>query len=180
VVVLVTNVDLTGAVRGMSGGAAPAEQSPGQAGRAAPIVADRHPPDTTDRGDAGMHQATCHNGPMSGPRRWFDQSQPQTLQGAVMLSYITAALGLVAIILGSYPIFEIVPLGLGLAGYGVANEKRWGYWLGIVLAGFTVLLDVSILVLGVIGIIINLLFSVVLVALFLHPQSRQYQRIWFR
>ena len=47
------------------------------------------------------------------------------------------------------------------------------------LAGCTVLLDLSILMLGVLAIIITLLFAVVLVALFLHPQSRQYERIWF-
>ena len=74
--------------------------------------------------------------PMAEPRRWFDPSQPQTLQGAVMLSYLTAALSLLWILFGAYPL--VISLGLGAAGYGVANERRWGYWLGIVLAGLSV------------------------------------------
>jgi hypothetical protein len=116
---------------------------------------------------------------MAEPRRWFDPSQPQTLQGAVMLSYLTAAISLLWILFGAYPL--VISLGLGVAGYGVANELRWGYWLGIVLAGLSAL----ILLLLIFGsrdysVAINLAFMVVLVALFLHPQSREYQRIWFK
>jgi hypothetical protein len=117
---------------------------------------------------------------MGGVRRWFDQSQPQTLQGAVMLCYFRAAFGLLWIIIGVYPLFEVVPLALGIAGYGVANEKRWGYWLGVVVAGLTVFLDLLALVMGAYGIIFNLLFTFVLLALLLHPHSREYQRIWFK
>jgi hypothetical protein len=116
---------------------------------------------------------------MADDRRWFDSSQPQTLQGAVMLCYFTAAFALVYILLGSYPAAEIVPLALGVAGHGVANEKRWGYRLGVVLAGLNVLVDVYVLFLGATGILFTLLFAVVLLALFLHTQSREYERIWF-
>jgi hypothetical protein len=116
---------------------------------------------------------------MADNRRWFDSSQPQTLQGAVMLCYLTAAFGLVDILIGSYPAAEIIPLALGVAGYAVANEKRWGYRLGVVLAGFNVLVDVYVLFLGGTGILFTLLFAVVLLALFLHTHSRQYERIWF-
>lgn len=124
--------------------------------------------------------STCKNGPMGEVRRWFDQSQPQTLQGAVVLCYLRAAFGLLWIILGAYPLFEVVPLALGLAGYGVANDRRWGYWLGVVTAGLTVFLDLLAVVVGAYGIVLNLLFTLVLLALFLHPQSREYQRIWFK
>ena len=120
---------------------------------------------------------------MAEPRRWFDPSQPQTLQGAVMLSYLTAALGLLWLLFGSYP--SVISLGLGAAGYGVANEKRWGYWLGIVLAGLSALLFLSVFFF--VGIIsgfrlvgVNLFFTAVLLALYLHPQSREYQRVWFK
>lgn len=112
--------------------------------------------------------------------KWFDQSQPQTMQGAVMLCYITAAFGLLWIILGSYPLAELVPLGLGASGYGIANEKRWGFVLGVILAVLNVVSDAAIVVLGAFTILINLLFAVVLIALLLHPQSREYQRIWFK
>ena len=116
---------------------------------------------------------------MAEPRRWFDTSQPQTLQGATMLCYIIAAFGLLSILFGAYP--GLISLATGVAGFGVANERRWGYWLGIVLAGLTALLYLLILVtLHEFSITISLLFTVVLLALFLHPQSREYQRIWFK
>jgi hypothetical protein len=112
-------------------------------------------------------------------RRWFDSTQPQTLQGAVILCYISAAFGLLWILLGAYPLFEIVPLALGAAGYGVANEKRWAYRLGVVVAVLDVLSYLAIFVLGFYGIVLNLFFAVVLLALLLHSQSREYERIWF-
>ena len=65
------------------------------------------------------------------------------------------------------------------AGYGIANEQRWGYGLGVGVAGLA-------LVLALIGSaifrrnIIGLMFDVALLALLLHPQSRDYQRIWFK
>jgi hypothetical protein len=117
---------------------------------------------------------------MADSRRWFDSSQPQTLQGAVMLCYLTAAFGLIWLVFGAYPQAELVPLALGVAGFGVANEKRWGYRVGVALAGLNVLVDLYILILGVLAVILTLLFAVVLLALFLNPQSREYERIWFR
>jgi len=117
---------------------------------------------------------------MAEERRWFDSSQPQTLQAAVILCYITAAFGLLGILLGAYPVLEIVPLALGVAGYGVANEKRWGYRLGVVVAGLNVLSCLFLILVGAYGIVLNLLFAGVLLALLLHSQSREYERIWFR
>jgi hypothetical protein len=116
---------------------------------------------------------------MAEPRRWFDSSQPQTLQGATMLCYIIAAFGILSILFGAYP--GLISLATGVAGYGVANERRWGYWLGIVLSGLTALLYLLLLVSGYgFSITINLLFTLVLLVLFLHPQSREYQRVWFK
>ncbi|MHB8682178.1 MAG: hypothetical protein ACYDA2_08820 [Acidimicrobiales bacterium] len=111
-------------------------------------------------------------------RRWFDASQPQTLQGAVMLCYITAAFGLIGVLLGGY--VGILPVLLGAGGFGVANERRWGYVLATVLAILNVIVLIGAIVTGFGLGILNLLFAVVLVALLLHPQSREYQRIWFR
>ena len=116
---------------------------------------------------------------MAEPRHWFDPSQPQTLQGAVMLCYLTAAFSILWILFGAYPL--VVSLGLGAAGYGVANERRWGYRLGIVLAAVSSLLFLLVVFAGGFGgVIINLVFMVVLLALFLHPQSREYERVWFK
>jgi len=126
---------------------------------------------------------------MAEPRRWFDGSQPQPLQGAVMLSYLTAAFGVLALLQGSYVEFEVVPLGLGVAAWGVANEKRWGYWLGVVLAlvlvlqdlGFAfVVLRITSVSLALLFALVQLFFGVVVAVLYLHPQSRQYQHIWFK
>jgi hypothetical protein len=115
---------------------------------------------------------------MQEARKWFDSSQPQTLQGAVMLCYITAAFGLLAILFSSF--VGVVPLALGAAGFGIANEKKWGYGLGVALAALVVLVDVVALLYGALAILINLLFAVVLFALLVHPQSREYKRIWFK
>lgn len=97
-----------------------------------------------------------------------------------MLCYITAAFGLLGILLGAYPLFETVPLALGVSGFAIANEKKWGYVLGLVLAGLNVLGDLAILAFGAFIVVVTLLFAVVLFALLAHPHSREYQRIWFR
>jgi len=75
---------------------------------------------------------------------------------------------------------------LALAGQiagavGVANEKKWGYALAIVsacvlaLARFLVVLRH-----GLDFTVVSLMFTLAVLALFLHDQSRQYQKIWFR
>ena len=115
---------------------------------------------------------------MAEQRRFLDPSQPQTLQGAVMLCYITAAFGLLSLLLGLA--IGLVPLALGAGGYGIANERRWGYWLATVAAVLNVLSIFYLFVHGAsFSFVLSLLFAVVLVALLLHPQSRHYQRIWF-
>jgi ABC-type amino acid transport system permease subunit len=96
-------------------------------------------------------------------KRWFNPSQPQTLQIAVWLLYFNAVGGLLL---------------------GIANEQRWGYILGVVMA----VLDVVLIVAAAGGVmdvfrgtvLISFLFAIALVALLLHPMSREYQRIWFR
>lgn len=103
-------------------------------------------------------------------RRWTNPSQPQTLQIAVLLLYINAVFGLFYGYLAS-PLGVVLVIGGIVAGFGTANEKRWGYVLGIVVAGVDVLLSI--------GSVLSLMFAVALVALLLHPQSRDYQRIWF-
>lgn len=115
---------------------------------------------------------------MAEPRRFFDSSQPQTLQGAVMLCYITAFFGILGVVLGSF--ISIIPVLLGVGGYGVANERRWGYMLAVVVALLNVLSSIGAVVAGAGFILLNLLFAIVLAALLLHPQSREYLRIWFK
>src|SRR5438309_2962391 len=66
-------------------------------------------------------------------RRWLDPSQPQTLQIAVFLLYAQAALLLLFGGFLSLLGLALVAGGIG-SGYGIANEKKWGYRLGLVMA----------------------------------------------
>ena len=112
-------------------------------------------------------------------RRWVNPTQPQTLQIAVFLLYINAFFSLLYGGLGS-PYGIAIIAGSVAAGFGIANERKWGYGLGVAMAflpfALSILQRVSILGGG----ILNLLFEIALVALLLHPQSRDYQRIWFK
>lgn len=113
-------------------------------------------------------------------RKFFDQTQPQTLQIAVALLYLRAAL---LFLEGGFLSALGLVLMAGFVGgaYGIANEKKLGYRVGVAVAvinlGFLLQfgLDTTVRYL-----LIDLLFAVGLVALLLHPQSRDYQRIWFK
>ncbi|MDG2022873.1 MAG: hypothetical protein P8J75_00240 [Actinomycetota bacterium] len=127
--------------------------------------------------------------------RWLNPTQPQTLHSAVMLAYFRA----VSIVLfGSvyyrqlaYDVLglfasRIFPLILLAAlvggGLGIANEKKWGFRLAVSAALYSV---VATLWIGIrydvelLGFLLRLMFDLVLVVLLLHPQSKEYRRIWF-
>lgn len=117
------------------------------------------------------------------PRRFFNPSQPQTLQIGVLLLYINGGFKL----LGGWVFFLpglVLIAALVAGGYGIANEQKWGYQVGVgaaavnlvlplALAGTGAALESAFFLLGVI-------FDIALVALLLHPESREYQKIWFR
>ena len=119
----------------------------------------------------------------------MNPSQPQTLYIATFLLYVSAAFGL---LFGTSPLFYfgVVPgllltIGMAGAGFGIANEKRWGYWLGVLTAGLS-LVPYGLYVfseglgsLFQITLLITLVFPVALFILLIHPMSREYQRIWF-
>jgi hypothetical protein len=120
--------------------------------------------------------------------KWLDRTQPQTLYIATMLMYFNAVLSL--LFLAEYTNVSLFGLRHGLVllelflivgqaagGFGIANEKKWGYFLAVV-AAIVLLLATLVSYTG--GGLINLIFAVALVALLLHPQSREYRRIWFR
>ena len=120
-------------------------------------------------------------------RRWTNPSQPQTLQMAVFLLYINAVLGFLfgSVFFRFGAILGLAALaGFAAAGFGIANEKKWGYSLGVGLAvaaaGIGIAAFLGLLNDGNVGLsIIGLLFDIALVALLVHPMSRDYQRIWF-
>jgi hypothetical protein len=74
--------------------------------------------------------------------------------------------------------------GGAAAGYGIANERKWGYRLGVVVAAtpLAVLLYVCVRhqVSPLNFDLIPILFNIALFALLVHPQSREYERIWFK
>lgn len=97
-----------------------------------------------------------------------------------MLSYIFAVFGILAL-LGGGTFVALVDLAAGIGAFGIANEKRWGYRTDITATSLIVALDVLVLVLAFsLWSIINSAFAIVLLFLLLHPQSREYQKIWFR
>jgi hypothetical protein len=124
--------------------------------------------------------------------RWVNQSQPQTLQIGVFLLYANAFFGVLFILkVGLIPLLRYMPWGMVfvaavvgsvLGGRGIASGRKWGYSLGVTMALLP--FGLRLLAGGVLGAasldIVGLMFAVALVALLLHPQSRDYQRIWFK
>lgn len=100
---------------------------------------------------------------------------------AVILLYISAAFD---VLFGGFanPLVLLLAAGNVAAGYGIANERKWGYLLGVGVASLAVLPYVFWLVAGGLSatLIISAMFPVAMLALLLHPQSRDYQRIWFQ
>jgi hypothetical protein len=117
-------------------------------------------------------------------RRWTNPSLPQTLQIGVILLYVDAFFLLLNGVAFS-PIGLALLVGSVAGGYGIANERRWGYRLGVAVAGLGVLSLLALLVadgldaLFDIVFLVNLVFPVALFVALVHPQSREYQRIWF-
>jgi hypothetical protein len=143
-------------------------------------------------------------------RRWINQSQPQTLYIGVFLLYLNAAFTLLfglddapyAVaylrLTGESPFDAgttemllnltrvLVVAGGVAAGYGIANERKWGYRLGVGIAALPLLVLLYVCVAYQISPLsqsfnlISLLFNVAQFALLVHPQSREYERIWFK
>jgi hypothetical protein len=115
-------------------------------------------------------------------RKWFDRTQPQTLQIAVILLYINAVFGILSSFGAGGIGLLLLPIILeGLAAYGIANERRAGYVGGIILSGIFAILSVALFVdLGGFSLLLNVVFSVALFVALVHPMSREYQKIWFK
>ena len=116
--------------------------------------------------------------------RWLNPSLPQTLQIATFLFYFNAVFGVIYGVVLS-PIGLLLTVGSVFAGLGIANELKWGYVLGVIIAVLG-LVPFFILVrrYGLDGlfnfnVILSLIFPVALFLLVIHPESRSYQKIWF-
>jgi hypothetical protein len=118
-------------------------------------------------------------------RRWMNPTLPQTLHIAVILLYIDAFFG---VLYGTFrsPMGAVIVVGSAVAGFGIANEKKAAYWLGVVVSAIypaylvLVLLNDGFDQLLSIGFIFSAIFPVAQLLLLVHPMSRDYQRIWFR
>jgi hypothetical protein len=115
-------------------------------------------------------------------RKWFDKTQPQTLQIAMILLYINAAFGILSAVGAGGIGLLLLPIILeGFAAYGIANERRIGYISGIILSGLFALVSVALFVdFGGFSLLLNVVFSIALFVALVHPMSRDYQRIWFK
>jgi hypothetical protein len=115
--------------------------------------------------------------------QWLDRTQPQTLYFANVLLYFDAGWWLLYLLVGSLSWFTLLAIPAVLAGLGIANEKKIGYWGALVVAALNVVILVYAFVAvhgQNISIIISLVFGAALLALLLHPMSRSYERIWFK
>jgi hypothetical protein len=112
--------------------------------------------------------------------KWVNQFQPQTLYMATILCYVDAVFGL---IFSGGIFWNILVAGCLAAGaLGIANEKRWGYAVAVGGAVLQIVVLFAFFGMSVFTstVLISLLFDGALVALLLHPMSREYQRIWFK
>jgi hypothetical protein len=108
--------------------------------------------------------------------KWLDQSHPQTLQIACWFLYLSAVFSLLR---GGIDIVLVVG---AVAAFFIANEKRWAYYLGVAIAGLDLLLTARLWLdtRFSFNVLISLIFAIALFVALLHPQSRSYQRIWFK
>lgn len=136
-------------------------------------------------------------------RKWFDRSQPQTLQIATFLLYLNGFFALIDLLDkgGWLGIARSTKGSLGLlvavivvasyvaGGLLMANDLKLGYYIALFAAFSPFILRFWILN-GIPGVdvldkikggrLISFIFEAALCALLLHTQSRDHQRIWFK
>jgi hypothetical protein len=122
---------------------------------------------------------------------WLNPYLPQTLQISVIIAYFSAAFSLLGFLFpfmgGRLSLIEIIVMGLAVLGaFGIANLRWWGY----IIALFVAFLP---FVLGIVGSfvfdytifeylasliaprnLISTIFNIAIVALLVHPMSRDY------
>lgn len=114
--------------------------------------------------------------------RFFDPRLPQMLQGAIIFGYMNAFWGILGLLGGGASLISLLWVGGAAGAVGIANHRKWGWSLSLVLALGGLILQVLSLVVwhGSFSMMLNLLFAVFLVALLGHPSSRMYVKRSFR
>ncbi|MBM3656674.1 MAG: hypothetical protein FJW93_00205 [Actinobacteria bacterium] len=133
-------------------------------------------------------------------RKWLDRMQPQTLQIAIWLLYINGFFALVELVDGGgvlhyfrvrYAFGFIIGLAIVaayvLGGFLMANERKLGWRVAVGAAASPFVL--TFIAYSQIGAslrfrifgasLVSFAFDVAVLALLLHPQSREHQRIWY-
>ena len=130
-------------------------------------------------------------------RRWYNPRLPQTLVISQFLLYFNAFFlalslltgGLLSSALGAFLLIGSLAANV-YGAYGIANEQKRGYQVAVVASFLPILIRLVVAlqagaVMGNLGFIllpgglINAIFVYALIALLLHTQSREHQRIWF-
>lgn len=126
-------------------------------------------------------------------RRWFNPNVPQTLYIAQFLLYLDAFWALLGIFVGGgIGLLGVLALAAYVYGaYGIANEQKRGYQVAVFAAflpfGLRLIAAVAFGdgLIGDLGFILfsnsvlSVIFQYALIALLLHPMSREHQKIWF-
>ena len=81
--------------------------------------------------DASRPVEIGHNGFVN-QWKWVNQFQPQTLYMATILCYVDAVFGLLfGFVATSILAGLLTIIALGAGGFGIANEKKWGYAVAV-------------------------------------------------
>ncbi len=121
---------------------------------------------------------------------------PQTLYVAQFLLYFDAFWMLLGVLFGSsLGLLGIPALAAYIYGaYGIANEQKRGYQVAVAASFLPLALRIVQFATGAVvapgrvadlsyvlfaGNVLNVIFEYALIALLLHPMSREHQKIWF-
>ena len=134
-------------------------------------------------------------------RKWLDRMQPQTLQIATWLLYINGFFALVELVDGGgvlhyfrerygfgFFLGLLVVASYVVGGFLMANERKLGWQVSVAAATSPFIL--TFVAYSQIGAslrfrlfgasLVSFAFDAALLALLLHPQSREHQRIWYQ
>lgn len=121
---------------------------------------------------------------------WTNPYLPQTLQYSVLLAYFQAAFAVVGLIIpqifGTYTSFGYLLTVLAVLGaFGIANLRLWGYFIAVAVSIVSLITIRGIVTRPINPSIyfhalfssnnlVNLIFGIAIIALVLHPMSRNY------
>ena len=127
-------------------------------------------------------------------RRVVNAAMPRGLYAGQVGLYLWAAYDLVWTAISVWSgtatgatLAEAVLFGIvrALAAYGISNEGKWGYWLGLIACGITIIPALNEIVHRPSSLLhpdflVLLVFPVVIFFSLLEASSRDYERTWFR